>query len=233
MRLLCSFRISPNFEFHALVAVAHLLTERAWLRSNVRNGQHPFIRTGSWSTAIIATMALKSFVFLSLLAFVLSYRAKFAPRQPSNPCPNGWHRYLDSCYYFEQRKMNFDKAEVRCLEKNSLMFTPETVEEYREVMRHSPMNYFTWVGLKQREGEREARWTSSGGIRPSLIDWLTLTPGTYSNGWSGSATCVARYNTPYSKPYSYFYFCGMDFHSICEKNNTLLKNIWDQSAIRF
>ncbi|KIH46000.1 lectin C-type domain protein [Ancylostoma duodenale] len=166
----------------------------------------------------------RSLFALCLFSVVLSMPGYYGPKPRYVPCPNGWMRFRDSCYYFERKKMTFDKAEVRCLERDSMLFMADSVEEWNAIMKHTPTNYFTWAGLKQREGEREPRWTSPGGIKATQIDWMS----TGLSGWNENAKCVARYNSDASKPYSSFYFCGMDFFSVCEKNATLIHDLWDE-----
>lgn len=171
-------------------------------------------------------MLLRSLFILCLLSLAVSYpNKKFDTKYTI--CPNGWMRFGDSCYYYERKKMTFDKAEVHCLQLGGTMFVADTVQEWDMVVKQSHINAWSWVGLKQDEDERKPRWTETGGIPMSAIKWLSGT-----NGWSTASNCVAYYNSDVN-PYALFYYCGLDYHPICEKNATLLANIWDPTATGF
>ncbi|CAJ0605888.1 unnamed protein product [Cylicocyclus nassatus] len=188
-------------------------------------------------------MMLRSIFALCFLAMVMAMRRPYSyppysysqnkPKQSAMmqqpaACPSGWKPFQDSCYYYETKMMNFDKAEVNCLEKDALLFVAETNEEYKEVMKNSPQNYYTWVGMRQYEGEYQGRWASGTGIPQTQLDWLTPT----YNGFSDAARCVAHFHTEPVK-YALYLYCGMDLYSICEKNATHLRNIWDMGARPF
>ncbi|VDN36399.1 unnamed protein product [Cylicostephanus goldi] len=95
-------------------------------------------------------MMLRSIFALCFLAIVMAMRrpysyppyspySQYGPKQSSMmqqpaPCPTGWKAYQNSCYYYETQMLNFDKAEVNCLEKDSLLFVAETNEEYQSSM---------------------------------------------------------------------------------------------------
>ncbi|VDM86032.1 unnamed protein product, partial [Strongylus vulgaris] len=141
-------------------------------------------------------MLLRTVFAFCLLAIGMAIRRHHAqvhkPKQNSNnPCPSGWSHYKDSCYFYEKNMLTFDKAEVGCLERDSLMFVADTIEEYKEVMKDTPMNYYTWVGAKQNEGDHESKWASGKGIKTSEIDWLTPA----YKGFHDGARCVARFNS--------------------------------------
>ncbi|XGW07273.1 hypothetical protein V3C99_010455 [Haemonchus contortus] len=181
-------------------------------------------------------MLAKYIIAISTFGFLLSFTSgsHFRPKpvfsilQQHATCPTGWVQFRDSCYYIEKEKMRFDKAEVRCLERGSTLFVADTLEEWTKVMSHTPKNDLTWTGLEQQDDERIPSWKEPGGIDPRNIDWL-VPPGTSTtNGWNTAANCIARFHSTY-KSYSYFYYCGLDFYSICEKNSTLLTKIWDLS----
>ncbi|KAK6057365.1 lectin C-type domain protein [Cooperia oncophora] len=152
----------------------------------------------------------------------------YSVQQPRSRCPSGWVEYRDSCYFIEHVKMRFDKAEVRCLERGSTMFVADSMEEWTKVMSLTPVNDLTWTGLEQEDDENTPLWKEPGGMNPRHIDWLVPPGDSSSNGWNSGANCVARFHTTY-KSYSYFYYCGLEFYSVCEKNSTLLTKIWDQS----
>lgn len=97
-------------------------------------------------------------------------------------------RFGDSCYYYERKKMTFDKAEVHCLQLGGTMFVADTVQEWvgntfesittatvvtvifqDMVVKQSHINAWSWVGLKQDEDERKPRWTETGGIPMSAM----------------------------------------------------------------
>ncbi|KAK5980262.1 C-type lectin domain-containing protein 91 [Trichostrongylus colubriformis] len=186
---------------------------------------------------------LTKYIFaLAALTSVLSYshrrvyqtRPKTSPHllHPHPKCASGWFAYRDSCYFIERQKMRFDAAEVKCLESDSTMFVADDMEEWTNVMSHTPMNELTWTGLEQPDDERMPLWKEPGGMNPRKIDWLVQPGDSVSNGWSTASNCVAHFHSTY-KSYSFFYNCGIDFYSICEKNSTLLTKIWDNTAPGF
>ncbi|PIO70491.1 hypothetical protein TELCIR_07661 [Teladorsagia circumcincta] len=54
--------------------------------------------------------------------------------------------------------------------------------------------------------------------------WLITPFSSIANGWSILATCAAFYNTEsyHTSAYLYFYTCSTLYHSICERNMTLI-----------
>ncbi|KAL6736572.1 hypothetical protein Aduo_006908 [Ancylostoma duodenale] len=133
-------------------------------------------------------------------------------------------RFKDSCYYIEMKKMDFAEAQLSCMERGATMFAADNVEEWLEVMAHTPLNYWSWAGLRYDNDAKQAKWkNSAGGVAVSELDWLNSPATAENNGMNTVARCVAHYNGDVGKSYSFYYHCGMDFYSICEKNATLLE----------
>ncbi|WKX95078.1 hypothetical protein Q1695_011938 [Nippostrongylus brasiliensis] len=177
-------------------------------------------------------MWLRTILTLALLGQVISSPAVRFYEKAYTACPNGWMRFRDSCYYYEPTKMRFDKAEVECLNKGGTLFVPDSTEEWDMVIKRSPLNTFSWIGLEQEEDERTPRWKEVGGISFSKLNWLSSPPTPENNGFNSAAKCVAHYNSETTR-YTYFHYCGNDFHPICEKNSTYLSQIWDPNATHF
>ncbi|KHJ74890.1 hypothetical protein OESDEN_25494 [Oesophagostomum dentatum] len=139
-------------------------------------------------------MDIRLFINLCLLTVALAFRRQhYHVQHPKHSnCAPGWTSYRDSCYFYEHHMLTFDKAEVRCLERDSLMFVAETMDEWKEVMKNSPANYYTWVGLKQRIDEHEPKWVSGSGIGAAHLDWLNPA----YKGWNENAKCVADSTAP-------------------------------------
>ncbi|ETN80197.1 hypothetical protein NECAME_09330 [Necator americanus] len=161
-------------------------------------------------------------------------------------CPDGWIRYQQSCYYMETAKMTLQNAERACNEKGGSLFVADSLGEFNEVMKESPLYFWSWIGLGQNDASGYPRWQSQGmglsplkclpadsgnlplwdgmyGMNPAELKWLVTPFSSASNGWSTAATCVAHYNIDiYTSTYLYFYPCSYEFYSICEKNSTLL-----------
>ncbi|RCN46102.1 hypothetical protein ANCCAN_07874 [Ancylostoma caninum] len=159
-------------------------------------------------------------------------------------CPDGWIRYQQSCYYMEMAKMDMQSAERACNEKGGSLFVADSIGEFNEVMKESPLYFWSWIGLGQNEAGGLPRWHAQSGpssfkclpadysnlvwdgaygMNPAELKWLVTPFNSYSNGWSTAATCVAHYNIDtYASTYLYFYPCSYQFHSICERNYTLL-----------
>ncbi|KAE9415660.1 hypothetical protein Angca_005239, partial [Angiostrongylus cantonensis] len=167
----------------------------------------------------------RSSIFVAvLIGVVLSMPQKKAFFTKNLVCPSNWTRFRDSCYYFETTKMRYDLAEVRCLEKGSTLFVADSMEEWLTVLSQTPLHYWSWIGLEQQDDEKQPRWTTPGGMNVSEIDWL-LNPSTSEmNGWSLIAKCVGYFHSSVIS-YAFFYYCGISFNSICERNATLLANI--------
>ncbi|CAI5442321.1 unnamed protein product [Caenorhabditis angaria] len=142
-------------------------------------------------------------------------------RQPigildSASCPDGWFRFSNSCYYVEQELLGFSKAEKRCFEK---------------VRDHSPKAFFAWVGLvrfaQYEKVENLPRWQTEGAINSAKLNWLIKPYKPLPNGWTSLSNCVAHYHGPLSlesTSYTFYYPCTLLFHSICERNATLINN---------
>uniref|UniRef100_A0A0K0DI30 C-type lectin domain-containing protein n=1 Tax=Angiostrongylus cantonensis TaxID=6313 RepID=A0A0K0DI30_ANGCA len=158
---------------------------------------------------LLIALVFSSIFVAVLIGVVLSMPQKKAFFTKNLVCPSNWTRFRDSCYYFETTKMRYDLAEVRCLEKGSTLFVADSMEEWQD-------------------DEKQPRWTTPGGMNVSEIDWL-LNPSTSEmNGWSLIAKCVGYFHSSVIS-YAFFYYCGISFNSICERNATLLANIWDES----
>lgn len=70
---------------------------------------------------------------------------------------------------------------------------------------------------------------SDSGLRIGFCrKWLRTSP---DHDWNTASKCVAHYNSDSS--YAQFYFCGMEFYSVCERNATLLNQMWDPTAYGF
>ncbi|WKY01774.1 hypothetical protein Q1695_015632 [Nippostrongylus brasiliensis] len=85
------------------------------------------------------------------IIFVLGLIGNFVdcyPHETYNHCPHGWTLIGEFCYYFENTAMRFEVAELMCIEKQSPIFVPTSVNEWDEVMARSKMNVLTWIGLK-------------------------------------------------------------------------------------
>ncbi|KAJ1357786.1 hypothetical protein KIN20_016016 [Parelaphostrongylus tenuis] len=162
-----------------------------------------------------------------LLGIVLALPQKKKILSENLVCPNNWVRYRDSCYYFETTKMRFDLAEVRCLEKGSTLFVPDSMEEWLAVLGRSPLDFWTWIGLQRQDDDKQPRWTTPGGMNVTEIDWLVKPKTSELNGWNSFAKCVGYFHSSFFS-YAFFYYCGINFNSICERNATLLAAIWDE-----
>ncbi|VDL72850.1 unnamed protein product [Nippostrongylus brasiliensis] len=150
-------------------------------------------------------------------SFVDSY-----PHDTYNHCPHGWTLIGESCYYFENTAMRFEVAELMCIEKQSFIFVPTSVNEWEEVMARSKMNVLTWIGLKQVDDLREPLWKRPGGISVDKLNWVNPIP-LYSehNGWSVSTECAAHFNSVAVR-HVFFYHCDSMLYSICKKRPTTL-----------
>ncbi|KAL6736571.1 hypothetical protein Aduo_006908 [Ancylostoma duodenale] len=158
------------------------------------------------------------------LGFAVSLPMKKVHLAKYSFCPDGWMRFKDSCYYIEMKKMDFAEAQLSCMERGATMFAADNVEEWLEVMAHTPLNYWSWAGLRYDNDAKQAKWkNSAGGVAVSELDWLNSPATAENNGMNTVARCVAHYNGDVGKSYSFYYHCGMDFYSICEKNATLLE----------
>lgn len=103
-----------------------------------------------------------------------------------------------------------------------------SLQEYNEVMSRTPKNSWAWTGLYQGVDDNRPKWKYPGGIDASQIKWLRTSP---DHDWNTASKCVAHYNSDSS--YAQFYFCGMEFYSVCERNATLLNQMWDPTAYGF
>ena len=160
-------------------------------------------------------------------------------------CPDGWIRYLDSCYYIETEKMDLASAERACNEKGATLFVADSLEEFNQVMKETPLYYWSWIGLGQGPTDTYPKWKVAGepsqfrcavpcetsvswdgmyGMDPSQLKWLVKPFSSAVNGWSSAATCVGHYNIDvFSSTYLYFYPCSSLYHSVCERNSTLAR----------
>ncbi|KAK6738895.1 hypothetical protein RB195_020784 [Necator americanus] len=167
------------------------------------------------------------------IAFILGLTVSLPTKRDSSHkllrCQDGWMRYHDSCYYMELKKMDFTRAEISCAERGAKLFVADTVEEWLEVMMHSPLNYWTWVGLRYEDEVKEAKWrTEADGLEVSKLDWLSSPRSAENNGMNTVARCVGHYNCEVGNSYTFYYSCGMEFYSICEKNATLVEKRADE-----
>ncbi|VDP04179.1 unnamed protein product [Heligmosomoides polygyrus] len=140
----------------------------------------------------------------------------------SSICRRGWMQFKDSCYYFEEKPMNFKNAEARCLRRGGTLFVAETVEEWDEVPLHAPLYEWVWIGLSQRDGQPRPDWGHPGGISLDKVDWLRIPHTVEENGWNSAVKCVANLNSRI-KRFAFFYYCELKFLSICERNATLIR----------
>lgn len=112
------------------------------------------------------------------------------------------------------------------------MFVADSPREWMEVLSHSPLHFWSWIGLHRDEDEPEPSWKEQGGMAMDQINWLNRARTPERNGWNSVARCVTHFSSPTIR-YAYFYYCGMKYYSICERNGTLLSQIWDDSWERF
>ncbi|XGW02492.1 hypothetical protein V3C99_014489 [Haemonchus contortus] len=155
-------------------------------------------------------MALKSLLALFLVGFANSLLTN-----QELACDDGWLRLFSSCYYFEENRMTFAKAEANCLAKGGKLFVPETAIEWKEVVKRAGVDYWSWVGMK-RDGLYMPRWRGNGGVNVAELDWLVNPGSLAANGWTSATQCLAHYNSGFSQ-YSFFYYCEMAYNSICKK----------------
>ncbi|VDL66055.1 unnamed protein product [Nippostrongylus brasiliensis] len=121
--------------------------------------------------------------------------------------------------------MDFFSAESSCYSQGATLFVPNTAEEWNAIMKFSTPHFWTWIGLMQDDNMKTAKWQSRGGIEISKLKWLERSYRSRSNGWTPSSHCVANFNTqPSIYSYVYFYSCDLQFASICERNNTLVRS---------
>ncbi|CAD6189186.1 unnamed protein product [Caenorhabditis auriculariae] len=144
-------------------------------------------------------------------------------------CPDGWIRFSKSCYYIEQEMMGFAKAEKRCFEKDATLFVANSLDEWDAIRHHTPKAFFAWIGLVRfssyEKSEALPRWQTEGGINPAKLNWVIRPYSPMPNGWSSVSNCAASYNAAVaidSASYVYYYPCVSSFHSICERNATLI-----------
>lgn len=143
--------------------------------------------------------------------------------------------------------MGMAKAEKACNEKRASLFVADSIEEFNVVMKETPLYYWSWMGLGQGATDTYPKWGVSGaynpssfrcvvsddvnqldwagygGMDPSQLKWLVQPFSSAANGWSAAAMCVGYYNIDmFSSTYTYFYPCSSLFHSVCERNSTLI-----------
>lgn len=146
----------------------------------------------------------------------------------------------------ESEKLDLTSAERKCNEKGATLFVADSIEEFNEVMKETPTYFWSWIGLGQGATDTYPKWHVASaspfrcivsdaalpswegqyGMDPSQLKWLVTPFSSSVNGWSAAATCVAYYNMDtYSSTYVYFYPCSSLFHSVCERNSTLMHSV--------
>ncbi|KAL6741304.1 hypothetical protein Aduo_014574 [Ancylostoma duodenale] len=129
-------------------------------------------------------------------------------------CPDGWRRYGETCFHLEMEKLPFSEAEKRCQEKNSTIFTANSLDEWDEVTSFTPPGSWTWIDVK---GENStAQWR--GALDASSLNWLVKPFSPSSNGWTTTTSCAAYRNMEPPLPsHVFFYPCSSQYHSICKR----------------
>nr|CDJ93588.1 Hypothetical protein CBG10851 [Haemonchus contortus] len=173
-----------------------------------------------------------SCTILQVLVSSIVLRTDVSGTKSSNPpCPSGWISYLGSCYHTENKTMPLQKAEKRCSADGATLFVANSKDEFNEITRRAPRNFWTWVGLAQFDNQATPIWQTSSGIQPSALKWLINPFSPAANGWSAASRCVAYYNGDVeSTRYLYFYPCESMFYSICERNSTFNNALAQQAG---
>lgn len=145
----------------------------------------------------------------------------------------------------------FDRWRIRPLIRN--ICSPELTNFFPDggpkpfstallVVDRSPSGW-RWAGAKLEGAGRHANGSDVSFMYSHLAEeksativvfrnWLNRARTPERNGWNSVARCVAHFSSPTIR-YAYFYYCGMKYYSICERNGTLLSQIWDDSWERF
>ncbi|VDP07798.1 unnamed protein product [Heligmosomoides polygyrus] len=99
------------------------------------------------------------------------------------------------------------------------------VQMHRERRRSAVVGGPVWHGSQPTVSAPCSLWVRSY-MRGPFRKWLVTPFSSSVNGWSAAATCVAYYNMDtYSSTYVYFYPCSSLFHSVCERNSTLMHSV--------
>ncbi|CAB3400642.1 unnamed protein product [Caenorhabditis bovis] len=170
--------------------------------------------------------------------YVPGSRQRFT-NYPTTGCPDGWVTFADSCYWVEQEKFSYAKAEEKCYEKNATLLVLNSQDEWDALRQHTPKTYYTWLGLIRltndsrwlrsnevaNDGQDTPVWQTEGAVNPTKINWLVRPYGPLVNGWSSVSNCVAHFRPAVdieNTDYVFYYPCNYEFYSICERNNTIL-----------
>ncbi|VDO80727.1 unnamed protein product [Heligmosomoides polygyrus] len=134
-------------------------------------------------------------------------------------CPAGFKRSGNACFYVETKKLNFSTAVAKCNEKGATIFSPTSLEQWREVTAMTPTFFWTWIGIEQHEDAEKPRFKGPDAMDASKLNWFVKPYKPAVNGWVAWAHCAAFYHAGTSDwNYVYFYPCTWHYHSICQKN---------------
>ncbi|XP_063806485.1 C-type lectin domain family 10 member A-like isoform X2 [Pseudophryne corroboree] len=127
------------------------------------------------------------------------------------PCPDDWHQFKDSCYYFSNLAKSWQQSQNACQWRNARLVAINTKEEQVFVTQLA-MRTRAWIGLSESDGEW--KWVDGTPYSSSPKNWGTNQPDEYfGHGLGGGEDCAQlHYNGEWNDEH-----CSRAYRFICEK----------------
>ncbi|CAG2187883.1 unnamed protein product [Mytilus edulis] len=131
----------------------------------------------------------------------------------SSPCPDGWVRYSNSCYFFSDEIKTWNDAKIACEEYGG-MLAEVTSSSENDFLKRTSIN-FQWIGGTDSNNEDVWVWASS---QTAIIfnDWAHLQP----DGGTETENCLSFHRVFKWNDI----FCSREYRFVCEKSKLIVAN---------
>ncbi|KRZ12024.1 Snaclec alboaggregin-A subunit alpha' [Trichinella zimbabwensis] len=82
----------------------------------------------------------------------------------------GWVRYNNYCYRFVYEPKKYETAKLICASYNSMLFVPQTDEDWSSVTADLPPGTFFWIGLQYQNGK--LKWQNESSFDVEKLPFL-------------------------------------------------------------
>ncbi|KRY40190.1 Snaclec alboaggregin-A subunit alpha' [Trichinella spiralis] len=85
-------------------------------------------------------------------------------------CEPGWVRYNNYCYRFIYEPKKYETAKLICASHDSILFVPQTDEDWSSVTADLPSGTFFWIGLQYQNGK--LKWQNESSFDVEKLPFL-------------------------------------------------------------
>ncbi|XP_066568462.1 galactose-specific lectin nattectin isoform X2 [Amia ocellicauda] len=112
--------------------------------------------------------------------------------QQCQSCPDQWHHFSDSCFYFSRKKMDWPSAQTQCEDLGGRLVIVHTHQEHdylqHEAKKLGGFDYHYWIGLSDLKTEGDWRWVDNTPV--NLTYWADTEPDNHLSGGLHGEDCA-------------------------------------------